>query len=439
MDPFRADIDVSGSGLDLAALTEGIPDLKGQISGKADLKFALKSTAQGNSGTGSVRSAAITAFGIKTTNFVFPVSLAGTALKSEGGTLDLYGGKLTNNLTFDMNSMKFSNSVNVNGVDVNALAQDASGGLGGKVTGAGSLSMKIDGSAAKKVTYSGSGQFNVGEGSITGFMGLDLLSKLYNVNGIRYTKVSAPLRLETGKLFVLKGASMTPHANDPIYRSAKLAEDGAVTFDKKIYFVAEADVNFQLINILAGGAVGGIESLVKGGGSVQNILSAQNLGSALQGAISGGAEQGKNADFRDVTVKVTGTIDSPSTSLVKVGASKQQSAEAGAAAPASPQETVKEKIIESILPTDAKSSTSAQPAKIEEVVKEKVLEKILPSAPAQQQATPKQTTPKQATPKQPTRKRAAPKQAAPKAPEKKIEEEVKGQVRKEIENLLKKN
>jgi translocation and assembly module TamB len=362
--PFAANVDISGTGLDLAALTERTP-LKGQVSGRFDLKFGVKSSGQGLSGSGSLRSDAAAAFGIKASGIALPLSLSGNTFKSEKGTLSLYGGKVTNSLTFDLKSMKFSDTLSASGVDVNALAQDASGGLGGKVTGRGNLSLKIDGSAGKTLSYSGKGQFDMGEGSITGFTGLNILGALYNVDGIRYTKAAAPLRLETGKLFVGKGASMTPPANDPIYKSAKLAEDGSVTFDKKLYFVLDANVNFQLINALTGGASGGLDALARGGG-LQDLFGGKNLEDVLKGAVSGAGEGARDTDFRDVTVKTTGTIDKPSVSLVKVGPSSrpaQQPAktETSPTAPSeipaaqrqeqqSPEDLLKEKLLERLLP-----------------------------------------------------------------------------------------
>ncbi len=371
-DPFKADLDISGSGLDLAALTAGIPDMKGQFAGKADLKFNVKSTAQGNNGTGSLRSDAVTAFGLKLSNVSLPLTLTGETLKSEGGTLDFYGGRVTNSLTFEMNGMKFSDTLAANGFDVNAVAQDATGGLGGKITGRGSLSMKISGNAAKAVTYSGSGQFSMGEGAITDFPGLNVATKLYGVNGIRYAKVTAPLRLETNRLIVARGSAAVPPANDPIYRSAKLAEDGTFTFDKKLYFVADLNVNFQLVNALSGGLLGGADALTKGGG-LQDVFDAKNLDSVLKGAVSGGKEAAKDADFRDVTVKVTGTADKPSVSLVKVGQPSQKQSDSTASADATPSKSTK--------PGDA--------------IKDRLMDAIAPQKTQQESQTPQNDSSKQ--------------------------------------------
>ena len=411
-EPFRADIDIAGKGLDLASLTEGMPDLKGQVRGNADLQFSLRSTAGGNSGAGSIRSSAVTAFGIKTSDVVMPLTLTGNTLKSEGGTLNLYGGRVTNNLVLDINTMKFTDEINASGVDVNALLQDATGGLGGRITGRGNLSFKITGNLGGTPAYSGSGQFTMGEGSVTGFTGLGLLSTLYGVDGIRYTQITAPLRLETGKLIIAKGASMTPPANDPIYRSAQLAEDGAVTFDQKIYFVVDASVNFQLINALAGGVVGGVDALLRGG-SVQNIFSGGNLESVLRGVIGGGRDQGRDTDFRDVTAKATGTFDNPSVSLIRLGQGGQGRQEPTGQTPAVPVQT------------PSAPAQTEPPRRPEDVIRDSIIDAIIPTRPGQ---------PAQPAQEAPVQENVQPEQPAP--AERPIEQRIEDEVRRGLDNLL---
>ena len=411
-EPFRADIDIAGSGLNLASLTEGMPDLKGHISGNADLQFSLRSTAGGNSGSGSIRSSAVTAFGLRTSNIVVPLTLTGNTLNSQGGTLNLYGGSVTNNLAFNIDNMSFTNDVSASNVDVNALLQDATGGLGGSITGRGNLTFQITGNMGDSLAYSGSGQFTMGEGGVTGFPGFGLLNTIYGVDGIRYTQVSAPLRLEVGRLIIARGTTVTPPANDPIYRSARLTEDGVITFDNRISFVVEADVNFQLVNALAGGVVGGVDALLRGG-SVQNIFSGGNLESALRGVVSGGREQGRAADFRDVTVRVGGTFESPSVSLVRVGSGSQaeQHIQDGGEAPvvqppARPQEVIRDRIIDAIIPSRPEQPATQEP-------------------PQQQQEAP------------PAQENVQPEQPAPPAPiEQQIEQRIEEEVRRGLDNLL---
>ncbi len=344
---MKANLAIRGEGLDLAALTDGYPDLKGRIEGKADLVFDLSGTDKGNTGTGTLSAASVEAFGLKLSAVKLPLSLEGDVFKSSNGTLALYGGKATNGLAFDMKTLKFSDTLSASGVDFNALAQDATGGLGGRITGRGSLSLKIAGSAGKTVGYTGTGHFILESGGISGFKGLDVATRLYGVDAIRYTKVTIPLELQTGRLILKKGAAANAPDGDPIYRYARLAEDGTFKFDKNLYLLLEGNVNFQLINALAGGALGGAGALLQGG--AKQLATGAGLEGLLKGALQGGQQAGADADFRDVTVKITGKADSPSVSLVKVGPSSRSAegaASPAASADAAPAETPKKRIEE---------------------------------------------------------------------------------------------
>lgn len=363
----RADLAIHGDGLDLEALTEGFPDLKGQIKGKANLVFNLSGTDKGNTGTGSLSASSAEAFGLRLANVKLPLSLDGNAFKSSNGTLELYGGKASNSLTLNLETFKFSDSLTANGVDVNALAQDVTGGLGGRVTGRGSLSLKITGSAGKTPSYSGTGQFTLGAGGISGFKGLDIATRLYGLDAIRYTEVTAPLEIRTGRLVLKKGAAARAPDGDPIYRYARLAEDGTIKFDKNLYLLAEGSVNFQLVNALTGGALGGAGALLQGG--AKQLATGEGLGDILRGALQGGQQGGASADFRDVTVKIAGKADSPSVSLVKVGPSsraKQDGANPGSdVAPVAPSpeqggDSTVDRIIDAIVPQKPAPSQERQ-------------------------------------------------------------------------------
>ena len=77
---MRADLAIRGDGLDLEALTEGFPDLKGQIKGKANLVFDLSGTDKGNTGTGSLSASLAEAFGLRLANVKLPLSFDGNEI-----------------------------------------------------------------------------------------------------------------------------------------------------------------------------------------------------------------------------------------------------------------------------------------------------------------------------------------------------------------------
>ena len=321
---LNANIAIRGKGLDLAALTKDYPDLKGQLAGKADLAFDFASSAKGNSGKGSLTSSAVRAFGLNLSGVNLPLSLSGNTFASSGGTAKAYGGTAKNTLTYDLSKSSFTEQLEANGVDVNALLQDVTGGLGGKITGQGKLSLKLSGSVGKKVSYSGSGQFSMGSGGITGFKWLDLTTSLYGTKGIQYANVTAPFAIQTGKLILKAGAIANAPKNNPLYIYAKLPQDGAVNFDTTLNIVAEGSLNYQLINALVGGGKGsleGLSSVLKGGNSLE-----QGLKQVLGGGVKGAKEAGAEADFRVVSLRIAGKAASPSLTLLKLGESTKKSA-----------------------------------------------------------------------------------------------------------------
>lgn len=357
----------TASGVDIGGLIKDVsPDLK-DITGKANLTLTLTGTGANVTAKGTLTSPAFKAYGFELGSVNLPFSYSGNNFASSGGTAKLYGGTLKNTLTFSTKTMKFTDNIDASGVDVNALIQAAAGGLDGKITGAGKLTMKVNGTAGDKVTYSGSGNFSMGSGAITGFKWLGLLTRLHGTNGIRYASVNAPLTLQTGKLIIKSGSIANAPKNDPMYKYAKLTQDGAVNFSGKeatIYFMTESSINYQLINAIQGGGKGGLEALFKGGvSSLQDGLKA-----FLSGGVKGAEQSASTGDFRTVTLKISGKAASPSFSGLKIGASTLKPAtQTTTTSPDKKPETqsIKERIIDravdAIVP-GAKPQTTTTPA-----------------------------------------------------------------------------
>ncbi|NLA91076.1 MAG: hypothetical protein GX843_05505, partial [Synergistaceae bacterium] len=305
-----ATLDISGKDLDLAALTAGMPDAKEfGLGGRLNVAFKGSFAGVSGKGEGAITSKSLTVMGVKATDLNYPLILEGNRLSGRGGSAALYGGKASGSGELDISTLKFSHSAEFSGVDVNGLLQDFTGGLGGKVTGLAQGSANVSGALSPKFSLSGKGSARIGEGAVTGFKGLDLVTKLHGVNGIRYTEVTAPFRLETGKIILEKGTKATAPKGDPLYRF--LAAEGGVGPKGALNLSCSGNVNILIINALAGGALGGLTS----GGSLED---------ALKGVL-GGAQKGmEHADFRDISLKVGGTVNKPSVSNLKVAPGTQQ-------------------------------------------------------------------------------------------------------------------
>ena len=363
---LKVNVNVNGKNINLAQFVKDNPAMKGKISGVATLAFNVTGNDKAVTGKGSLNIPALSAYGVKLSDVKLPLAYSENNFASKGGTAKFYGGTLNNNLTFDINAMKFTDDISANGVDINGLVQDASGGLEGKITGKGKLTFKVTGTAKDKVMYSGSGNFSMGQGAVTGFKWLDLFMRLNKSNGLRFASVNAPLSLQTGKFIIKAGAIINAVKNDALYKYAKLSRDGTINFAGDVMtmdFYTESNVNYQLINMIQGGTKGGIDSLLKGGVSGFE----DSVKAFLRGGLSGAKSSGSAEDFRGVTLRIHGRADNLAFSGLRIGESTLKAEEK----------------------TDAKTQTTQTPAQnvkqkaesVKEQVKQKVIDKaaeILP-------------------------------------------------------------
>ncbi len=381
-------LDISGSDLDLAALTSGMPDAKELgIGGKLNITFNGRFAGASGKGQGSITSPSFTVMGLKGANLSYPITLEGNSISSKGASLSFYGGSLRGGGALDIKTMKFSHTVDLDGVDVNGVAQDFTGGLEGKIGGVAKGSASITGALEPKLAYSGKGNVTIGEGSVAGFKAVQLLTALYR-SGVRYSSVTAPFRLETGRFILEKGTRATAPQNDPLYKF--LTAEGPIGPKGALNLQCAGNVNLQVLNALTGGAIGG--------------LTAGSLQDALKG-ILGGVQTGmEKADFRDISFTLEGTTEKPGVSNLKIAPGAQQPAQPAPtgqpAAPQDPRKTLEQVLIDQIVkpaqpaqpaqpvqplqpaqpdapaPSPTPAPTPTPEKKPEDIIKEKILESI---------------------------------------------------------------
>ena len=392
-------IDFTGSGLDLAKLTESVPDVKGEITGILSVNFSAALSGAGTSGQGTASAPSLNIYGMKLTDVSLPLSLSGNSFKFGQGAAKMNGGTVSLNGDIDIQTFKYNGKLNASGVDVNALIHDLVPDLKGKITGSGALDVTFNGSIDPKFTMGGTGQAKVGAGSLSGFTWIDLISRLHGVSAINYTDVTAPFKLETTRIIFQKGSKATAPNNDPLYSYAQV--EGPVTYAGDLNLTGDANVSFQLINIITGGVLGAAGAVA--GGNINQILSGKGLESVLTQAVGRGAAAGQQKDFRDVSFKVGGNIDEPTFSIVKVGPST--------------------------LPEEKGAEPQRQPQNIQEAVKDRVLDSLgiapkeetsgASNEPKQPQSTQQQSTPQQE-----------------RQPQKKPEDVIKEEAGKALRNLI---
>ncbi|MCL1874937.1 MAG: hypothetical protein FWF87_01605 [Synergistaceae bacterium] len=344
----KGQIEFTGSGLDLAKLTESVPDVKGQIAGTLSAKFSASLSGAEASGQGSASIPSLVIYGMKLSDVAIPLSLSGSSLKYGHGTAKLNGGSLELDGDFNTQTFKYSGKLNASGVDVNALVHDLVPDIKGKITGKGELALTFNGTIDPKFTLGGTGTAKVGTGGLSGFSWLDIISKLHGTDSVHYAEVTAPFKLETTRIIFQKGSKATAPGNDPLYKYAQI--EGPITYAGGFNLTGDGSVNFLLINIITGGALGAAGAIA--GGNIGEFASGKGLEAVLSQAIGKGAAAGKQSDFREVSFKVGGNIDDPSFSIVKVGQPSAEHAETSEGdaqkQPQSIQEAVKDKVLDSI-------------------------------------------------------------------------------------------
>ncbi|GAB1399913.1 AsmA-like C-terminal region-containing protein [Aminivibrio sp.] len=340
-------VDLAAKDLDLKALTSGMKDAAALgISGRVNGSFKGRFAGTSGKGEGVLTSPEITARGLKMTNISAPLVLDGTALATRGATGTFYGGTIRSKETLNLDTFKFTENLTFEGVDVNAVLQAYTGGLDGSVTGRARGEASLSGSLTPNMTYSGKGKATIGSGTVSGFRGLQVATALYGTSGVRYERVVIPFTLGTGKITLEKGTEATAPANDRLY--TYLTAQGPVGPKGALDLQAAGNVNIQVLNALAGGAIGG--------------LTAGSLEDALRG-ILGGAQQGlEKADFRDISFRIGGTVDDPKMSNLKVapGAAAPQGTPA-APAPVQPPKSIEQKVLDQIIKPNQPAPAPAQP------------------------------------------------------------------------------
>ncbi len=357
----NADIVIKGSKLDLSVLTAGFPQVKDfNITGEIDLDFKGHFEEGGNSGSGSLSSPQIAGMGIRFTEVEYPISLEGNILTATEGRANLYGGSVKGEGSLDIQKLKFRESIDITGTDLDVMLRDAFG-IKGHITGKAQLFAKVEGDFAGGFSYKGNGLLKVGEGDISGFKGISLVAALHGMKSLRYRSVYAPFDLGTGKLILKTDTEVKAFDGDPLYRYFKA--EGPVGPESRLDLSCKGNFNIQLLNILLGGATGG-------------LAADKSIEGLLKGVIQGAGEQTGKNDFRDATFKVGGTFTKPKVSALKIESpaevESQQQVQQEQSVPADiiqkPQEVMPEQPGQSPDVGDKKN--------VEEQIKEEILKQI---------------------------------------------------------------
>ncbi len=358
-----------------------MPDAKElRIGGRVNASFKGRFAGASGKGEGSITSQSLTVMGLKATALNYPLVLEGNTLSGKGAGASFYGGKVSGSGTLDMATMKFSHAPNSavwTSTQFSRTSPEDSAEKSPVLPRARPMSPgpwpPSSPCRARGTQGSEKERFPA---SRPGYRDEASRRQRHQVYGGHR---SLPSR--DGAYHSRKGNEGDGAPERPPYRF--LTAEGPVGPKGALKLQVAGNVNIQIINALAGGALGG--------------LTAGSLEDALKGVL-GGAQKGmEKADFRDISLSVGGTVEKPSVSNLKVAPGAQQPAAPAAApeqkpaeqpqAPKTPQQAIIEQIIKPApapapAPTPAPAPAPApapkpeEPKKPEDILKEKLLESI---------------------------------------------------------------
>ncbi len=362
--PFSADLAVNGQNLDIKPLTSRFEKLRSfNITGTMDLVFNGHFEKDKNRGNGKATSSSVRFMGISFTDIVLPVELVDDKLVSSNGTASLYGGKVKNKGSLNLADFSFNDEAEISGTDIDALMKDAFD-LKGNITAKADLSARVSGSfGADGIKYSGKGLLKTGQGSVTGFKIVDLITAVHGVKGLRFASVYAPFNLETGRLILNKDTLVKAPEGDPLYRH--FSANGTVGTEDNLNLNCSGKVNVKVVNAVLGGVAGGAAGLTM----------TQGIAGILEGVLKGGQTGLQEDDFRDISFTLKGTFDKPGISNLKVSAPEtQETTTQPAEQELTPTEKLKEQL--SVEQEPAPAHEKPQEENIEEKIKQEIFRKI---------------------------------------------------------------
>ncbi len=303
----KGSFEISGKDLDLTKAGAGMADVESYgIGGKVSLSFKGSFDGDSMEGSGELSAPSLTVMNLVLKDLKYPVNLKGSRITVDGAVATLYGGSVKGSGWFDVKTLKFAKKASVSGTDVAPLIRDFAG-TEGTVTGLGEAAFE-GGGTLSPFSFKGFGTAKLGGGEVVGFPLAKVAASLHGAEGIRYKSADGKFRIEDS-VFLLDGSSVVAHEGDPIYKT--FGAKGSVGPDRKLALSCAGEVNMKLLNAVVGAGVGGV--LGGGAGTLAAVI----------GGVLGGAQQGiAQDDFRDVTFRLTGTMDSSSVKDLKIGPSK---------------------------------------------------------------------------------------------------------------------
>lgn len=265
------------------------------IEGVINFSFEGKGPLSNFKGRGLLTTNKISIRGASFTNVKAPFNIQDRYLTVEESTAGFYGGKLKAQLAADMTSTRWGGRVSLLSADTAQFIKEALPELSGSISGASSLSLQITGDTRRTSLLDVKGRLDVTEGEVTGFEGLNTLSKAMNKAPLSFQSISSNFVIDGQNLYILPGSRVTAPPDHPAYRYILIDGDANIQNGISLSFIG--NVNLRALNIFFNALTGVLASGLTNITNTQNILS-ELLGGAVRGFSS--------SEFRDVSFTLAG-------------------------------------------------------------------------------------------------------------------------------------
>ncbi|MDD4837190.1 MAG: hypothetical protein PHU72_08830, partial [Dethiosulfovibrio sp.] len=238
-----------------------------------------------------------------------PVAIKGTSLTVKGGRANLYGGAGTMDLNVDLTKNTWKGRAEVKSADLKPLVKDAAS-LPGTVSGTVDLRLDMSGVAGRAFLVDITGFLKGRAVELSGFKVLDGVTK---GKPLKIRDVSANFNLDGQELYILPGSRISAWPGDEVFRY--LEASGSIRSssgqDKApLDLSCGGEVNLNALNAF----LGAMRSLFKAS-ILEGIKDPRSLATdILSGLIGGYSSQ----EFREISLHVGGTFESPVISKLKI-------------------------------------------------------------------------------------------------------------------------
>lgn len=293
---WNMSMQANGKNLNVRVLSSYLPDeTRRTTKGVINFTFNASGTPENVKGKGLITSPSLSIYNATALNIKAPFYIQDHYLTIEEAVANIYGGLTKFQLAADLKSTKWGGRLDIKSGDLTGLIRDVIPDSTGSITGKTNFSLRIAGDTRRTSLLDGSGTLSITDGEVTGFPGVDTLSKAMGNRPLLFKSVISTFTVDGKNLYILPGSRVSAPPDHEAYRY--LLADGSANLETGIDLTLIGNVNVRALNIFLSAMQGIITSGTTAVTDTKTIISGL-LGNVVKGYSS--------KEFRDVQFTVRG-------------------------------------------------------------------------------------------------------------------------------------